>query len=295
MLAGFPNIWWIIGVIIIVVGGNLAITAAWGYKHFAWGFPLVLAVLVVVTLEGSWQTELADRSALTAERNAHLGTMAALEAERQSPVSPGHRDRLKSLVRKLEEQISGAWPCRYFDHSDPRSNVRDMLASHFPEQVRALDIWDEAIGEQDAASADLLGIINEFVSENLSSAPWEPEAINNACQERLFILDHLEGPRTPEFKPNLRVEDGKLTWRVIKWESPTLHTVSPFEIASNDGEECRKVFESAFSDILESPELERLKAAWQTAREVRLETLDALRRIEQSDEIYRRCSECRHP
>jgi hypothetical protein len=97
MLAGFPNIWWIIGVIIIVVGGNLAITAAWGYKHFAWGFPLVLAVLVVVTLEGSWQTELADRSALTAERNAHLGTMAALEAERQSPVSPGHRDRLKVL------------------------------------------------------------------------------------------------------------------------------------------------------------------------------------------------------
>jgi hypothetical protein len=147
--------------------------------------------------------------------------------ERSNVTSKSHQiTRLQGQQKRLTREIAAIQPKLNGEHRNVIT-CGDMLASHFPEQVRALDIWDEAIGEQDAASADLLGIINEFVSENLSSAPWEPEAINNACQERLFILDHLEGPRTPEFKPNLRVEDGKLTWRVIKWESPTLHTVSP--------------------------------------------------------------------
>ena len=55
------------------------------------------------------------------------------------------------------------------------------------------------------------------------------------------------------------------------------------------------MFEAALAEILESAEFDVLKMAWQTVREVRLRALDALWKIEQGDEIYRRCSECRHP
>jgi len=124
MRAGFPNIWVIIGVIIIVVGGNLLITVGWGYKHYTWGLPLTLAVLLLVAIEGSSQIEVTNKAELATEREAYRITAAELEAARETPVSPGHRDELKSLVRKVTEQVNGSWPCRYFDCSHP--NAMDL-------------------------------------------------------------------------------------------------------------------------------------------------------------------------
>jgi hypothetical protein len=294
--SGLPNIWVIIGAITIVVGGNLLITFAWGQKHFAWGIVLLLAVALVTVIEGSWQTEIANRAALAAERKAHLDAKAALEVERETPVSPGHREKLKSLVRKAEEQISGAWSYRYFDHVDPHGDVRAILTGHFPELVKLLDTWNAAVAEQDAAGTEVLRLVREAISENMSAAPWNPSAILDAFQERLLICDHAPGQDTPKFGVNLKVEEGKLTWRVTRPEPPDLYySSSVFEIAISEGSECRDVFEAALTEILESAEFDVLKMAWQTVREVRLRALDALRKIEQSDEIYRRCSECRHP
>jgi hypothetical protein len=104
--SGLPNIWVIIGAIIIVVGGNLLITFAWGQKHFAWGIVLLVAVALATVIEGSWQAEIANRAALAAERKAHLDAKAALEVERETPVPPGHREKLKSLVGRRKSRLA---------------------------------------------------------------------------------------------------------------------------------------------------------------------------------------------
>ncbi len=138
-------------------------------------------------------------------------------------------------------------------------------------------------------------MLREVVSDKMSSAPWNSGAIIDAFQERLLLCDHSPGQDSPRFRAKLQVEDGKLTWRVTKPEPPDLYSISVFEITSRDGDECHKVFEAALNDILESPEFELLKMAWQTVRNLRPYVLDELQRIERSDEIYRRCSWCRHP
>ena len=70
-----------------------------------------------------------------------------------------------------------------------------------------------------------------------------------------------------------------------------------FDIGESDGDTgaYQVEFEKWFEQISMSGEFERLRTAWQVVRDQKLAALEAAQKVEQRDEIYRRCSACEHP
>jgi hypothetical protein len=294
--AGFPDIWWIAGsIILVVVGGSVWLTVKWGFIHRPWGLVLLLAVLLAVALEGSWRIESAHRSALKDEQAAHAATKDALRIERQHPVSDAHRDRLKAIAQRQETEISGGYECRYYDLDDPHADTRAMLESHFPDVMALLDSWDAAVAERHAAATGFLIMVHKFISEHLSSAPWKPDNILDAFRERVDRCSQVTGPDIPEFTVNFKDETG--LWQITQREP--LGAILSFKIFNSEeaGERAahyRRLFETAFQQICTSPEFGRLRMAWQTVRDLRQPALDAMWKIDQQDKIYGRCCACGH-
>ncbi len=55
MKAGLSSLWVVIAAAVVIVGGDVAITIAWGVRHLIWGLILFLMVLIFVIGEGSYQ------------------------------------------------------------------------------------------------------------------------------------------------------------------------------------------------------------------------------------------------
>jgi hypothetical protein len=96
MKAGLPTLWTVIGALVLLIGGSVAITAVWGFEHLYWGLVILLAILFAVSTEGSYhlrqRAKTAHHSELEIQRQAHerglaqerANSSAALEAQRQA-------------------------------------------------------------------------------------------------------------------------------------------------------------------------------------------------------------------
>lgn len=98
MKAGLSPLWAVIAGAVVVVGGDLVITFAWGVRHWSCGLIIFLLVLLAVLAEGSYRLargDEADRAeqlaALKRERSVGSNALEAarhLETLRQTNIDP---------------------------------------------------------------------------------------------------------------------------------------------------------------------------------------------------------------
>jgi len=88
MGAGYRAVPAIISYVVIVVGGSIALTFAWGRKHLLWGIVLLLAGVVVTILEGSYRQarhlEQDHAKALAAQGVEHVAALTAARTAREA-------------------------------------------------------------------------------------------------------------------------------------------------------------------------------------------------------------------
>jgi hypothetical protein len=292
--AGFPTVTAIVSLIILIVGGSVALTFGWSRKHLLWGIVFLLLAVVVVIMEGSYRVFRRAEDELAAERAGRSATEASLRAERERPVSHEHRDRLREIASLAYEEIRAGRSCIYgFGRPDDR-DAQEAFASHFPDRAAVLDNWDSAVTERDAAAAEFMTMVGEFTSQHWSSAPWNLVGILGAFQERIKLCSQ-DRSGVPEFELSLAFEEGKLLWRIAK-SKPMLQYLN-FELVNGETSpeqrvRCQTLFEKWFELIRISPEFKRLRVAWQAVHDLRQSAVDALDKVYKRDEIYGRCGMC---
>jgi hypothetical protein len=67
---GLPSLYWLIGFLIVVIGGSVSVAVAFGAKHVGWAVAIVMGGLLIVTLEGAANMAAERDEALTAARSA---------------------------------------------------------------------------------------------------------------------------------------------------------------------------------------------------------------------------------
>ena len=96
--AGLPRLWATIIVILALVGGSVAAAATWGVKHWPAGIIVLLAILLGVTIEGSYRDANALRSAHATElddlRSAHRTELDNLQSQLDARLAEAARQRL---------------------------------------------------------------------------------------------------------------------------------------------------------------------------------------------------------
>jgi len=87
MLAGIQAPIALVSLIVLVVGGSVALSIPWGQKHLPWGIVALLAAIVVTLAEGSYlekrRLENLRRDDLAAQREKHAGEVTNLRDEYQ--------------------------------------------------------------------------------------------------------------------------------------------------------------------------------------------------------------------
>jgi hypothetical protein len=79
--AGFPSLWAVAGVIAFIVGGSLLLAFTWGIRHLNWGLVIILAVIILLLIEGSYRE---SRKTDRVSRSPRLLPLRELVAEGQA-------------------------------------------------------------------------------------------------------------------------------------------------------------------------------------------------------------------
>ena len=241
------------------------------------------------------------QEAYKTEHVAHNVTKSALRIEQECPVSPEHRERVRSIARMAVNSVYSSMACRYSNDERYTDHDKSTIASHFPAAVTLLDNLDSALVERTTAHVKLLERISADIDRLMGSAPWHPEKIRFALGAHIEKCSSIAG--SGELEPTLEiiVNGDAGYWRRRDYMlAVDIPGIFDSEIFNSKGVRENAIhyqaeFEEWFKQIRTSPEFGRLRTSWSSDLRARRAALEAMREIELRAEIYGQCSECAPP
>ena len=211
-----------------------------------------------------------------------------LASQPKAACSAEHAAQLKRIAARQRTLVATGRECEYQDGDDLSLVFEKSFRQHFPEVVKTLDEWDDAVASI-AIRVDLLeGAVRKATDrKEVSGEGWFPDQFSPTVARCLIAL--VEQDILKENKPDQPVERD---WTVISpyyyWHRAPVFT----EGSDEQNQERKSAFESFVDECRHSPAIEFLEIAYSNRYRALMPAFEAVDSVMHKHSIPVGCDWC---